>query len=229
MVKKLYQILEISDEAVEQRAIRKKYRELALRYHPDKNPGAADKMIEINAAYEILSDSEKRKQYDSGLIDEAGKPIVVEPKKGSNTSFQRTRTSPSPEPSHYAKPSQYQFYKPKPTNYFFFNSNDDVQAFNVRRMSKRPTFVYVTPTPLNFLFQHILRGFGRQEQTSPDNDFGYRAEKPQKPAHVFVKTASPDRMERVIDKLIARMILLELVMNINESKPAPEQSTYRFQ
>jgi len=61
-----YQILEISrDSTVEE--IKKSYRRLARQFHPDVNPGnkdAEEKFKDINEAYDILSDAEKRAQYD---------------------------------------------------------------------------------------------------------------------------------------------------------------------
>lgn len=62
----LYSVLGISKTASE-RDIKKVYRKLANKFHPDKNPGneAAEKRFQkINAAYEVLSDPDKRKLYD---------------------------------------------------------------------------------------------------------------------------------------------------------------------
>ena len=47
--------------------IKKAYRKLARQYHPDRNPGdktAEDRFKEVQTAYDLLSDTEKRKQYD---------------------------------------------------------------------------------------------------------------------------------------------------------------------
>lgn len=62
----LYEILELQKGASEDE-IKKAYRRLAKKYHPDLNPGdktAEQKMKEVNGAYEILSDAEKKSRYD---------------------------------------------------------------------------------------------------------------------------------------------------------------------
>ena len=64
--KDYYKILGVERKASEG-DVRKAYRKLAMKYHPDKNPGdkkAEDKFKEINEAYQVLSDPEKRARYD---------------------------------------------------------------------------------------------------------------------------------------------------------------------
>jgi molecular chaperone DnaJ len=64
--KNYYELLGVKRDATE-KDIKQAYRRLARRYHPDVNPGdksAEAKFKEINAAYEILSDKEKRQKYD---------------------------------------------------------------------------------------------------------------------------------------------------------------------
>jgi molecular chaperone DnaJ len=64
--KDFYQVLGVSD-AASQDEIKKAYRRLAKQYHPDANPNnsaAAERFKEISEAHSVLSDAEKRKQYD---------------------------------------------------------------------------------------------------------------------------------------------------------------------
>src|SRR6187399_1777264 len=71
-----YEVLGVSKGA-SQEDIKKAYRKLAKKLHPDSNkkdPKAATKFSQLNGAYEIVGDADKRKQFDRGEIDAEGKP-----------------------------------------------------------------------------------------------------------------------------------------------------------
>jgi len=91
MAKDYYGILGVTENASDGE-IKKAYRKLAMQYHPDRNPGKEDwaneKFKEINEAYGILGDPQKRKQYDQfGTVGNIG-DIFSSP--FTTTTFQET-------------------------------------------------------------------------------------------------------------------------------------------
>lgn len=78
-----YDLLEVKTTATELE-IKKSYRKLAIKYHPDKNPGneqTAETFKKISEAYQVLSDKEKRLKYDQVGIQENGGAEMVDPEK----------------------------------------------------------------------------------------------------------------------------------------------------
>ena len=94
-----YAILEVSQHATYQE-IRRSYRKLARKYHPDRNHSSfsEDMIKKINAAFEILSDREKRHQYD--IMDYSN---LLEKDKDHDFSYTSNSVSPGKDHSHSAR------------------------------------------------------------------------------------------------------------------------------
>lgn len=99
-----YEVLGVKKEVTSDE-LRSAYRKLAKKHHPDLNPGnkqAEARFKEISAAYELLSDAEKRARFDRGEIDESGneKPRAYsyqEHAEGAPGAKYRTQEGYSPE------------------------------------------------------------------------------------------------------------------------------------
>lgn len=81
----LYEILEVSEKASKE-VIDKAYHVLVKKYHPDLQQGeekqkAEEKMKQINEAYEILSNEEKRKEYDNDLESKRQEEKIIEDRR----------------------------------------------------------------------------------------------------------------------------------------------------
>jgi DnaJ-class molecular chaperone len=93
-----YSILGVSKGA-DDKAIKSAYRKLAKELHPDKNKGnpkASERFSDVTRAYDLLSDSGKRAQYDRGEIDENGQPRFAGGFNGGNPFGGGARTQQGP-------------------------------------------------------------------------------------------------------------------------------------
>src|SRR5262245_60555940 len=80
-----YEVLGVAKSASEA-DIKKAFRTLAKKHHPDKHAGDASaqkRFQEISGAYDILGDKDKRAQYDAGAIGADGNPRGFDPRQGS--------------------------------------------------------------------------------------------------------------------------------------------------
>ena len=86
--KDYYKVLGVAPTATE-KDITRAYRKLATKYHPDANPGSEERFKEVSAAYDVLGDAAKRKEYDDfRRMGPAASPFGAGPGNGGfTTSF----------------------------------------------------------------------------------------------------------------------------------------------
>lgn len=90
-----YEVLGV-DKSASADEIKKSYRKLAIKYHPDRNQGdteAENKFKEAAEAYEVLSDADKRARYDqfghAGMSGAAGNGARIKSKLGTGMEIQK--------------------------------------------------------------------------------------------------------------------------------------------
>lgn len=127
-MKNLYDVLEVSKDASSDE-IKKAFRKLAIKYHPDKNPDdkvAEEKFKEINAAYAILGDEDKRRQYDTyGSTDDYAT---------SNQQYY----SQTADPFWEWFSSQTNAYKNSSENYTYYYTNSDASNSHYYKKTQKP-------------------------------------------------------------------------------------------
>ncbi|KAI9494874.1 DnaJ domain-containing protein [Zychaea mexicana] len=132
-----YNILELPHDASEQ-DIKKAYRQLALKYHPDKNhsPEAPEKFKDISRAYEILSDESKRRVYDNKISGAAAAAASSDetPYFFHSTPRQQQQQQPPCKQNRFSYTDDpftgFHFRSPEEVFAQFFGSRDPFAIFN---------------------------------------------------------------------------------------------------
>ena len=115
-----YKILELTRENATPDNIKKQYKKLALKYHPDRPNGNGEKFKQVSEAYEILSDENKKRQYDN-----------PNPFTNVNTPFQNS------DPNEIFR-------------HFFNNMNTNNMPPNVHFTTTNNTFINIRRPSQNF-------------------------------------------------------------------------------
>lgn len=120
-----YEILGVSKTATADE-IKKAYRTLAFKYHPDRNPGnaaAEEKFKQITAAYDVLSDESKRRNYDLGGYSENAYSNAGQYQQYQQNHYQYTYRNP------FGDDNFWDWFDEKQSNsrrsYHFYNNEDN--------------------------------------------------------------------------------------------------------
>jgi len=110
--------------------IKKAYRTLAFKYHPDRNQGnaaAEEKFKQISAAYDVLGDESKRRQYDMGYSTDSYSSSASQSQQQYQRQYQYTYQNPFGEDNFWEwfNSAQFRSRNQQTQNYHYNYSNDE--------------------------------------------------------------------------------------------------------
>lgn len=159
--KDYYKLLGVNENAGHE-DIKKAYRNLAFRYHPDRNPGNEDRMKEINEAYAVLSDPVKKREYNTF--------------RQTYGSFARDRFRQTHTDQDIFRDSDIDQILQELSRIFGFSSAHDILGRNDFYGSRYRTFEFKGPGLSRGVFFSFGQ-FGRQYHQGARRDWSHRRSK----------------------------------------------------
>lgn len=156
-MKNYYEILEVNPKASKE-VIDKVYKILAKKYHPDTQPEdkkawAEEKFKELNNAYEVISNEEKRKLYDEEISNDFDEEVVIYLKKendelkqkidylqnqiNSQTTANQTSFNQNPQSSYYNNFNPYEYFKKAQAYYANYEPTYTYKKPNLKNSLKK--------------------------------------------------------------------------------------------
>ena len=152
-----YQTLDVAPDASVE-TIKKAYRRLAIQYHPDKNPNnptAYAQFQQISEAYAVLSESQKRAEYDRKL-SATKSPIE---NRGQNPKPQRESPSPHrPQTRGKHEPIHFSFFRSQPKPQKDFNTKFKPRKGVAFRLGEFLARLFIKPVPQKPKYAPPIRG-----------------------------------------------------------------------
>ncbi|MGQ3888139.1 J domain-containing protein [Legionella sp. CNM-1927-20] len=241
MPKDYYKILGV-DKKAPLEDIKKAYKKLALKYHPDKNHGdknAAEKFVEVGEAYGILSDAKLRATYDGQLARERAEAAAAaraaaeaRGRADNASSFSRQQSQPHPAPAKeediprawYTRRQQQQ----QPT---FFNTSPEPSQGPSSKQSAPISEEALSEEALNVLiFISVINAAlqPRPRPTPRPQSASYRGDDQQSYTSHTTKSNYAPVMQAIISQFIMQALLAEVVRQQFMTTPAPSSSYTTF-
>ncbi len=142
-----YEVLEISEKA-NNREIKKAYKQLVKKYHPDVFKGdksiAEEKIKQINEAYDTLSNEQLKKEYDESLSypHSSNSDLNTNSTNTANTSYNSHKDDNNYNPPKYEDLYKYDYYKKYTTNYYGVSKPKPEQYNPNTNINSNPLYKY---------------------------------------------------------------------------------------